>query len=183
MYNVLWFIVPLGAEQKSRSINWRELYAIVVAVDTCGSKLTSKQLLIHCDNMAVCHILKSGTSKNIQIMTQVRLLFYYCAQYNCVNCVCSSEYISTHDNTLADSLSRLQLSKFRTLAPGANTTMTVPYPVYDILSNSLHRYAYFCTNSLKILTLTFLHIFIYMCLLHMYLSCYCYCKMSNLILH
>ena len=69
--------------------------------------------------MAVCHILKSGTSKNIQIMTLVRLLFYYCAQYNCV---CSAEYISTHDNTLADSLSRLQLSKFRTLAPGANTT-------------------------------------------------------------
>ena len=133
-FNGEWFIVPLDAEQKSRSINWRELYAIVVAVATWGSKLTSKQLLIHCDNMAVCHILKSGTSKNIQIMTLVRLLFYYCAQYNCV---CSAEYISTHDNTLADSLSRLQLSKFRTLAPGANTTMTVPYPVYDILSNSL----------------------------------------------
>ena len=37
----------------------------------------------------------------------------------------------------------------------------------------------FCTNSLKILTLTFLHIFIYMCLLHMYLSCDC--NISNLI--
>ena len=78
-YAGAWFSVPLTESQRNMSINWRELYAIVVAIATWGHKFQSKQLLIHCDNQAVCSILNSGTSKKVHLMDLVRLLFYHTA--------------------------------------------------------------------------------------------------------
>ena len=121
-----WFTVSLDSRTKSMSINWRELYAIVIAIATWGQRLKGKQILIHCDNMSICHILKKGTSKNSSLMKLVRLLFYFSAHYNII---CSAEYIHTYDNCVADSLSRLQFDRFRTLVPNAHMIMTKPYPV------------------------------------------------------
>ena len=103
------------------------MLAVVIAVATWGAQLHAKQILIHCDNMAVCHILKKGTSKNELIMDLVRLLFYFSAFHNLL---CSAEYIWTHDNNIADIPSRFQYHRFRSLVPQANVNMTEPYPVH-----------------------------------------------------
>ena len=101
----------------NNSITWRELYAIVVAVATWGLKLTGKKVLIYCDNEAVTFILKKGTSKDDNIMTLVRKLFFLCADYNVE---LTALHIVGIKNEIADALSRGDLEHFRDLAPDAN---------------------------------------------------------------
>ena len=135
-YDGEWYFVPLSDAQRNASINWRELYAVVVAVATWGSQLKSKQILLHCDNMVVCNILKKGTSKNEHLMELVRMLFYISAHYNLL---CSAMHIPTHDNSIADSLSRFQFNRFRRLAPMANPHMTIPC-MQGVEPNLSHSY-------------------------------------------
>ena len=122
-FNDAWFYEVLDDKLRNMSINWRELYAIVIAITTWGKQLASKRLLIYCDNLSICYILQKGTSKSEIIMDLVRQLFYICAQYNIE---LSAKYVSTVNNGIADSLSRLQFNRFRSLAPCANTFMTLP---------------------------------------------------------
>jgi hypothetical protein len=79
-----WFTVIVDDTMRAMSKNWRELYALVVAIATWGQYLSGKLILVHCDNMSVCHIIRSGTSKNSYMMKLVRLLFYICAHFNIV---------------------------------------------------------------------------------------------------
>jgi hypothetical protein len=105
------------------SINWSELYAITLAAATWGMRLRQKKVLFHCDNMSMVQVLQSGTSKNRDIMKLVRLLFYICAHYNFE---CNATHVGTKENGIADSLSRNDLIRFRTLAPNADVAMSTP---------------------------------------------------------
>ena len=100
-----WFIVPFTdqfADYKLHSINWRELYAIIVAAATFGPQWRGKRILLHCDNQGVVEVIRSGTCKSPQIMDLVRLLFFIAATYDFE---VSSTYVSTTSNAIADSLS------------------------------------------------------------------------------
>lgn len=130
-FNGAWFCKVLSPHHKHQSINWKELYAIVVAIATWGCQLSSKRLRIHCDNLVICHVMQKGTSKNQNLMDLVRILFFLCAHHHIE---CTFSHISTHDNCIADSLSRLQLERFRQLAPMANIEMTYPATV-DVMPN------------------------------------------------
>ena len=125
-YDGAWFIVPFifeFAELKSMSINWRELFAIVVAAETFGSSWSGKRILMHCDNMCVVEVVNSGTSKSADIMHLLRKLFFICAKFHFEISTC---YINTKVNDIADALSRLQFDRFRLLAPQADSHMTMP---------------------------------------------------------
>ena len=115
-----WFVLPAS---KAQSINWRELYAVVVAAATFGQHWTGKRIVFHCDNMCVVHVLCSGTSKNVALMNLVRRLFYIAAMYQFE---CRAQYINTHANSTADSLSRYQWDIFHRVAPNASPVMTSP---------------------------------------------------------
>ena len=125
-FNGAWFIVPFAyefLELKSMSINWRELFAIVVAADTFGKHWTGKRIMFHCDNMCIVEVIKSGTCRSAQIMDLIRKLFFICAKHDFEVSMC---YVNTKDNDIADSLSRLQLDRFKRLAPHADQHMTMP---------------------------------------------------------
>ena len=65
-------------------IAWRELYAIVVACATWGYSFSWKHVVFDCDDDAhVCSIV-SGVSKNVEIMTLIRRLFFTCSCCNFV---------------------------------------------------------------------------------------------------
>ena len=66
-------------------------------------------------------VTNSGSCKNEQVMCLVRCLFFICASHNIE---CRSVHISTHKNVIADSLSRLDMERFRSNAPRAQ-----PHPV------------------------------------------------------
>ena len=103
--------------QQSKSIEWRELFPIVLVCLTMHSRLANRGVLVHCDNESVCAIWKTGTSKSPDIMCLLRVALLEAARHNLVMLV---THISGTDNSLADALSRTQLEKFRHLHPGAD---------------------------------------------------------------
>ena len=120
-FNGSWFVELV--EDLSASINWRELYAVVLSVATWGEQWAGKRILFHCDNQCVCQILRSGTSRNPALMKLIRQLFFITASYQIEF---GSVYINTKVNDIADSLSRLDFSKFWRLVPDAEVVMTTP---------------------------------------------------------
>ena len=116
-----WFVelVP----DLSHSINWRELYVVVLAAATWGHRWTGKRILLYCDNQCVVQVLTTGTSKSPALMDLVRALFYLSATYQFE---VTATWIGTKVNTLADALSRLDFHKFWRLAPAAEIAMTRP---------------------------------------------------------
>ena len=101
----------------SRSITFKELYAITAVVSTWAPSLTFWSLLFHCDNQSVVHILSSGTIGCKHIISMLCYLFYVCASHNIV---LRAVHIPDETNCFADCLSRLQVTKFHRLCPTAS---------------------------------------------------------------
>ena len=101
----------------SRSITFKELYAITAAVSTWAPSLTFRSVLFHCDNQSVVHILSSGTIGCKHIMSMLRYFFYVCASHNIM---LRAVQIPGVTNCFADCLSRLQVTKFHRLCPTAS---------------------------------------------------------------
>ena len=98
------------------SIQWKELFPIYVACFIWGHKFHEKRLLFHCDNMAITNIWATGSSKCPKIMSLVRKMFFLAATNNFT---INIKHIAGTDNSIADSLSRFQMSRFHQLAPMA----------------------------------------------------------------
>jgi hypothetical protein len=103
------------------SMAFLELYPIVDAAVLWGYLWISKRILFLCDNEATVYIVNNGRSKCLFIMRLMRMLMW-CA---CQNNFCfRSEHVPGVKTEISDSLSRLQLDRFKTLAPMADK---VPY--------------------------------------------------------
>lgn len=118
-----WFqgYFPLGLQLEDTSMALYELYPIVMACVLWGHLWACKKLLFHCDNLATVEIINKGRSKVNSIMKLMRKLTFHAASHNFV---IHAVHIEGKRNTVADSLSRWQMAKFRFLAPHAD-----PLPV------------------------------------------------------
>lgn len=116
-----------------RDIQWKELFAILIAANAWGSQWSGKRLLVHCDNHAVVDIWRSGTCKQAALMQLVRSLFFTAA--NC-NFTLLIQHIEGTNNAIADALSRFQLHRFRLLAPQADEH---PTPIPAVETSISHR--------------------------------------------
>ena len=99
-----WFHGRWPPDQLHYSIQYKELYPIVVAAQVWGRRWTTLKVRFHCDNQAIVACLTSGSSHCPHIMHLLRNLFLLSASNN---------------NAIADSLSRFQMVEFRHLAPQA----------------------------------------------------------------
>ena len=63
-----------------RSITFKELFAITMAITVWATALVSQKIIFHCDNKAAAHILTSGTSKCRHINDSTTLSFLYLLQ-------------------------------------------------------------------------------------------------------
>ena len=106
-----------------KSIAWRELVAVVLAISTFGSLLRYCDVLMNIDNQAIQQCVNSGKSRDPEIMALIRVLYFYCAIYN-VNY--NSVHLSSKCNQIADSASRLNINLFKQLVPNADPKMTPP---------------------------------------------------------
>lgn len=120
-WNGAWFSQAWPPQFSAKPIEWKELFAIVMAAETWGSHWSGKRLLFHCDNQAIVQIWQSSLSRCSDLMHLVRALFFIAAQHN-FNVII--RHIPGIDNSIADSLSRLQISRFRSLAPKADPLPT-----------------------------------------------------------
>eukprot|EP00732_Lithocolla_globosa_P002613 Lithocolla_globosa_v1_NODE_1767_length_2351_cov_75.861559.p1 type:complete len:386 gc:universal NODE_1767_length_2351_cov_75.861559:2134-977(-) len=97
-------------------INWLELYALVAAAATWGTSWSSLHIHFRSDNSAVVAIVCSGTSHNEHYMDLIRLLHFLAATNNFSF---SASHIPGALNVIADSLSRFQVLRFRSIATSA----------------------------------------------------------------
>ena len=97
------------------SIAYLELYAVCTGLYIWSPHLANKRILIHCDNQAVVSMVNNTTSGCKRCMHLIRLLVLRGLKYNFR---VFAVYIQTDKNDQADSLSRLQFSRFVVLSKG-----------------------------------------------------------------
>ena len=111
-------------------INFKELFAVVAAVFTWGKHWQNKQIIINMDNVAITDIWKTGSSKDPDNTRSIRALFLF-SEKNNINIL--TEHIAGHHNYLSDSLSRLQVGKFRQMHPeAAQQPTTISPAIWDL---------------------------------------------------
>lgn len=107
------------------SINFLEMYALVAGSLLWMKKFQNKRVKIYCDNQSVVHMLNKNSSSCRQCMILIRILVLASMEYNCR---IFGKWISTHENLLADSLSRNDMGKFWRLAPKNTKQEKEPLP-------------------------------------------------------
>ena len=107
---------PQVVQLENRSIAWRELFPIVVAVVLWGHRMQGKRILLRSDNMAVVDIINKQTSKCPSIMKLVQFFVLQCLK---LNVSFRAKHVMGSENNIADALSRFQIQRFQKLAPAA----------------------------------------------------------------
>ena len=107
----------LFIEQKDPRIEFLELYALVTGLLTWQDSLVNVRVMVFCDNIAAIHKVNNTTSSCSQCMKLIRILVLNGLKYNRS---IRAKFVSTKKNRIADALSRLQIKRFRKLAPDAN---------------------------------------------------------------
>ena len=129
-FNGKWVSSPWPQSLKSFSIQWKELFPIYRACFVWATSLAGKRVLFNCDNASIVDIWSSHASKCPHITNLLRKLFFIAAKYEFTVDI---THIPGLDNSLADSVSRLQVSKFRILAPQADQHPTlIPTEAWNI---------------------------------------------------
>ena len=125
VYGNQWFHGTWPASWLKHNITTLELYPIVAAVLVWGEEWTNKSVCFYTDNEALVAIINKQTSRDHCVMTLIRKLVLTCLQ---LNVSFTARHIAGRDNTLADKLSRLQVTEFRALAPWSRILPTTVPP-------------------------------------------------------
>ena len=115
------------------SIEYLELFGLVASILTWGHLLINSRFTIYCDNQVVVGMVNKMSSSCCNCMHLIRLL----ALNNLINNRrIFVKYISSQDNYLADSLSRLNFKHFWRLAsPSMEKTVSKVSPLVWPLTN------------------------------------------------
>ena len=126
-----WFMLPWEGPIKQCHITAKELVPIVVAAAVWGKGWQGQTVQVWCDNTAVVNIINRGSSRDKDAMHLARCLAFIEAKFD-LDLVAS--HIKGVNNTLADALSRDNLTLFRSLLPQAAPEPTcIPESLLDLL--------------------------------------------------
>ena len=112
-------------EKDALSIALQELYPIVIAAILWSKFWSRKRILFHCDNKATVFVLNKGRSFCPDIMKLMRRLVLVAGHFSFTY---RAVHIAGKKNFIADSLSRLQIARFRQLAPPGTASEPCPIP-------------------------------------------------------
>ena len=122
-----WAYGKWPADWTHKNIAFLELFPIVLGVQMWGDSLANKRILFFTDNDSVVHVINHQTSKNKELLYLLRQLVLTCLRHNVLF---RARHIRGKKNILADCLSRLQVGRFKTLAPDVEASPTVvPSPL------------------------------------------------------
>ena len=107
-----------------RDMTFLELVPIVIALSLWYTLLSKKKLVIHTDNQALVSVINCQTSKSCRTMSLLRPMILILMKHDII---VRAIYIETKMNNVADSISRMQWSRFRMAAPHADQEPT-PIP-------------------------------------------------------
>ena len=117
VFNMHWLFAkwePLYISKNKPSIEYLELFGVTAALLMWGDKLKDQRISIYCDNMAVVNMINNYASSCHNCMYLLRLIALDNLTHNRR---VFTLYVRSTDNSLADSLSRLQFKCFWRLAP------------------------------------------------------------------
>ena len=117
-----WFFGSWPSSLTNAGITFKELYPITLSLELWGPQLKDQCMTLHSDNFAVVFIINKQTSKDSLIMSLVRRLVLACMTFNIL---IKAVHIPGKTNVLPDLLSRLQIDRFRQLAPHMDQLPTV----------------------------------------------------------
>ena len=131
IFKTHWFSGTWPEGLKHFQITLKELFPIVLALEIWGPLLRNQCLIFHSDNEAVVHIINKQSSKDKHIMCLVRRLILSCMSQNVL---IKSVHIPGKVNVLPDLLSRLQVNRFKDLAPHMDVQATeIPIHLLKLL--------------------------------------------------
>ena len=117
-----WFYGVWPESWRHYNITALELYPIVAAVVTWGVSWKNRSLCFYTDNESLVYVINRLTSREKTVMTLLRKLVLRCLFFNILF---TAKHVAGRDNTLADKLSRFQISEFRAMAPWAADHPTI----------------------------------------------------------
>jgi hypothetical protein len=89
---------------------------VLLSVYLWGGMLKGMKILLHIDNEALVSVINRQTSRSKRLMFLIRKFVLLCMKLEiCFRAV----HISSESNEIADSISRMQWTRFRQLAPEA----------------------------------------------------------------
>ncbi|XP_067317701.1 uncharacterized protein [Anolis sagrei] len=94
-----------------------EFFPILVAVTIWVQNFQNCTVHFWCDNLATVQVINNLTSRSPRVMEVVRQFTLHCLQYNILF---RAFHVMGIHNPLADALSRMQMERFRQLAPDAD---------------------------------------------------------------
>ena len=104
-------------EETEPSTEFLELYTLCIGVFTWIHKLCNRQITVFCDNEAVVSMVNNTTSGCKYCMTLIRKLMLLTMK---ANLRIFTQHVRGVDNYLSDSLSHLQINKFKRLTKQDN---------------------------------------------------------------
>ena len=113
-----------------RSIQWQETFAILAATTAWAQWLRGKRICFCCDNQAIIKSWERKSVKHPQIADLFRCLFLLAANNNFTLALI---HVPGKVNSIADALSRNQMSRYFSLAPQANRQPTpIPFALTQL---------------------------------------------------
>jgi len=109
-----WFYGPWPKSWKFLNIAVLKFYPIVLSVIIWGHLMCNQRITFFTDNGALVHVINKSSCWDNFLMSFVRRLVFVCLQNNTLF---RALHVPSIKNDLADSLSRLQIQRFRRFAP------------------------------------------------------------------
>lgn len=120
-----WFSESLPARHVSKDIQFKEAYAVLHALRCWGAEWRGRHVRFGVDNQAVVFALRSGWIDSANTMAVLRRIAMLAAS---LALTFEVVWVPTKENAMADALSRLDLPRFRSLAPLARQSPSRPPP-------------------------------------------------------
>lgn len=128
---------PLNwTESVFRDITLLELVPILLAFLTWGAYLKGKKILLHCDNMALVHIVNKKACRNDKVLILLRELVLVLLINNIQ---LKAVHISSSKNEISDAISRLQFGRLMKLLPefACKFPLMIPFKFQQLISQKL----------------------------------------------
>ena len=119
-----WFVGVWSSAQMPLSIAYKELFPVALAASLWGHQWSAKRVEFCSDNTAVVEVLRSGTSRDSNMMVLLRHLSMLAARHSFAF---TARHVAGSSNVVADALSRFDFQRFRQLVPQALPT-AIPVP-------------------------------------------------------
>ena len=114
VFRDFWGFGQFSEMEQQLHISVLELYPIVIALKLWACYFENKCIRLHCDNMAVVHMINNQTSSNSCAMSLLRFMTVNCMKHNIF---VKASHIPGSINFVADAMSRLQVDKARVYQP------------------------------------------------------------------